>query len=491
MNYIFSDSLISKHDSIILKHLQTLILITTGFLLMLATACGKDEPKTQPISGKIIDAYDKSPVANVTVKLLENGPSTLTDADGGFSFSDVELSLDDYEIIDENGNTNVAIFLNRTGYRPKEVNVSFHSNEEIKFTRDSVPAYVYYKPVQLNDGIFTSDMGDIGMDRQIIQNLMDRMYNFKYQEIHSLLVFKDDRLIMEEYFYGNNDTIDFEHNVVVDKNPEPIQWTRNEPHYIASVNKGLTSTLVGIALDQNNLGTDTKISEYLPAYADYFNDPDKAWIDFEHCLNMTSGLKWDEWSSNDLALLWQSDDFADFALSRPSLGPAFEWRYNSALPNILLKALDQMVDGPIRTWAHDNFYAKLGIQDYKWQSQPDGFPEGAARMYLRPRDMLKIGITYLNDGVWNGEQVVPKEWVRECFSVKEVTSSGDYSYHFWLRSLDGVNYLSLDGDGGNFINIFPDQNMVIVVTQGNYLKWPFYVNQVNNIMKDYIFKALP
>jgi hypothetical protein len=474
-----------------LKPPQTLIFAAVCILLILATACGNDEPKTQPISGKVIDAYDKSPVANVIVKLIENGPSATTNDDGSFSFSEVALSTGFFEEIDEDGISGVAVFLNRNGYRPRELNVAYGVHEEIKLTRDSVPAYVYYKPVQLNDGLLTSAMADIGMDRQVIQNLMDRMYNFEYQEIHSLLVYKDDRLVMEEYFYGNNDTINFENNITVDRNPAPIQWTRTEPHYIASVNKGLTATLVGIALDQNDLDTDTKIADYLPKYADYFNDSDKAWIDFENCLNMTSGLKWDEWGSNDLALLWQSDDFADFALSRPSLGPAFEWRYNSALPNILLKAVSQMVGAPVRTWAHDNFYSKLGIHDYKWQSQPDGFPEGAARMYLRPRDMLKIGITYLNDGQWKGEQVVPEEWVRSCFSVKEVTESGDYSYHFWLRSLDGVNYVSLDGDGGNYINIFPDQNMVIVVTQGNYLKWPFYVTQVDNIMKDYIFKSLP
>jgi hypothetical protein len=61
---------------------------------------------------------------------------------------------------------------------------------------------------------------------------------------------------------------------------------------------------------------------------------------------------------------------------------------------------------------------------------------------------------------------------------------------FGLRTLDGVTYLSADGDGGNFINIFPDQDMVVVFTQGLYLKWPTYVNQADDMMKNYIFPVL-
>ncbi len=63
-----------------------------------------------------------------------------------------------------------------------------------------------------------------------------------------------------------------------------------------------------------------------------------------------------------------------------------------------------------------NFYSKLGITDYAWESQPDGIPEGGARMDMRPRDMLKVGVTYLNNGVWAGEQVIPTQWVEEVFN---------------------------------------------------------------------------
>jgi CubicO group peptidase (beta-lactamase class C family) len=258
---------------------------------------------------------------------------------------------------------------------------------------------------------------------------------------------------------------------------------------VASANKAFTSTLVGIALDQTNITTTMPIASYLPDYSVYFGDAGKAKITFEDCLTMQSNLQWNEWGQPDLANMWKSNDFASFALSRSYLGAGTEWRYNSALPNILLKCVDNMVGGNVRKWGHDNFYGKLGITDYTWQSQPDGYPEGSARMFIRPRDMLKIGITYLNNGVWEGEQVVPEKYVKACYDVKVTTpNTGDYSYYFWLRNIGGIDYLSAEGDGGNYINIIPSLDMVVVVTQGLYLNGP-YASQMNEIMKDYVLAA--
>ena len=159
---------------------------------------------------------------------------------------------------------------------------------------------------------------------------------------------------------------------------------------------------------------------------------------------------------------------------------------------MLLRGLDNTVDGGIRDWADSNFYSKLGITDYDWVSQPDGIPEGGARMHMRPRDMLKVGVTYLNGGVWNGEQVIPAQWVEDVLTaqVGSATSLLDYSYFFWHRTINGIAYISAEGDGGQFINIFPEQNMVIVMTQGNYLEWPLYVNQADEIMGTYILPAV-
>jgi len=460
-------------------------------LLGLLFSCNKNDNETSTVTdivGTVIDATTDQPVAEVTLTILENGPSVTTNANGSFTFS--KNMLTNVEEIDINGSREIAISMVHSEYHPKEINLVLNDTTDLRIEMSSKNAlvYAYQQPVQLNDGISTGTLNEVNLDSLLIQNMMNKLYGKSFKEFHSILIYKSGKLVVEEYYFGNNDTIQFENGIKVDHTPARIQWSRKEKHYIASVNKSLTSSLIGIALDQNKVALTDKIATYLPQYSEYFTDANKASVDFEDCLTMTAGFKWDEWSSNDLTLLWKSSDFGDFVLSRKNLGPQSEWRYNSALPNLMLKAVDEMVDGNVRDWADNNFYKKLGITDYRWQSQPDGYPEGAARMYMRPRDMLKVGITYLDGGKWNGEQVIPASWVDACFKSKVPT--GDYSYYFWLRQLNGVKYLSADGDGGNYINIFPEQQMVVVFTQGLYLQCPSYLNQANDLMKNYIFPAV-
>lgn len=476
----------------LLSKKQWLMKSMLSFLLLIClfSSCNKSNEPSNLISGEVLNAFTKVPVPDVKVTLLENGPVAYTNANGVFQFSDEDvLAVPESDKISNDGVSGIALSFSHEDYRPREANAGYGVMGQFEIAPDTVPSFYYNEPVLLNDGILTGTLQEVNMEQQLIQNVMDRLYRDEYKEIHSLLIYRNNKLVLEEYFFGNNDTIQFENNIAVDHSPAPIQWSRARKHYVASINKSLTSSLVGIALDQFNLSVDSKISNYLPEYAPYFDDPNKAAIDFEDCLTMTAGFQWDEWGANDLELLWKSGDFANFVLDRTNFGPGFEWRYNSALPNLLIKSMDNMVGGSLRNWANEHFYQKLGITDINWQSQPDGFPEGAARMFIRPRDMLKVGITYLNNGVWDDTQVIPEAWVNECFTVNEQTSSGDYSYGFWLRNLGNVTYLSADGDGGNYINIFPSLDMVIVMTQGNYLLWPLYVNQADDILENYIIPA--
>jgi CubicO group peptidase (beta-lactamase class C family) len=352
----------------------------------------------------------------------------------------------------------------------------------------------YSAPPQFNDGIKGGNLAVASLDAAPIQSLLKRSRKPEneggFRELHSLLVYKDGFLVLEEYFAGNNDFIHFENGVLRDSGRERVQWSRDDKHYVASVNKSLTATVAGIALDRFQVLLNQPIASLLPVKSELFNTEKKASVTLQHVLTMQLGFEWNEWESNDLALMWKSGDFTGFLLSRDNDGPGFTWRYNSAAPNMLLRALENLVHEPIRIWADREFYARLGITDYRWESQPDGYPEGSARMYLRPRDMLKIGICYLDGGVWNGKQIIPGQWVDAVSRVQARSDAGDYSYYFWLRNLKGFHYISAEGDGGQYINIFPDQDMVIVMTQGNYLEWPFYADQADDIMANYIFSAM-
>lgn len=353
--------------------------------------------------------------------------------------------------------------------------------------------YQYIPPLSLDDGINTAALSQTELGFSYINQLMTKAVTpgpKGYQELHSLLIYKDDALVLEEYFSGNNDAINFSDNIKRDSSPAPVKWHRDRKHYVASVNKALTASLAGIALEQLGLSVNQPIAELLPQYQHYFSNTKIKQLTLHHVLSMQLGFEWDEWNKNDLALMWQADDFVDFLLARPNQGPGKQWQYNSAAPNLLLTLLQQQLKQPIQAWADRVFYQKLGITDYVWHKQANGIGEGSARMHMRPRDMLKVGITYLNQGKWQDEQVIPKSWVKQATRLQARSDAGDYGYYFWLRRLAGIDYISADGDGGQYINIFPEQNMVIVMTQGNYLNWPLYNQQAQDIMANYIFPAL-
>jgi CubicO group peptidase (beta-lactamase class C family) len=438
------------------------------------------------LTGVVMDSTRPTgqPIPHATVTLIQtDGEATTMEATTDVQGRFILWLNEEVEI----GSEYLAVSVRADNYRPREINVLATETNSIQLSLENT--FQYYEPVQLDDGLQIGSLGDSNLDTNLIRQLMVKTVQSGYTELHSLLIYKDGHLVVEEYYEGNNDYIDFEGGILRKVgDPSQLQWGRTSRHYLASVNKSLTATVAGIAMDQFGYTPTNFIAPLLPDESAYFlADPNKAALTLHDMLTMQLGFVWDEWGSNDLTLLWQSTNFTDFVLSRNNKGPQSAWRYNSASPNMLLKGLEEMVPGTIRDWAHTNFYSKLGITDYDWQSQPDGLPEGAARMHMRPRDMMKVGVTYLNNGVWDDVQVIPTNWVEE---VSTVQANGDYSYFFWIRQLNGVNYISADGDGGQYINIFPEENMVIVMTQGNYLGWPLYRNQANDMMGNFILPAV-
>ena len=321
------------------------------------------------------------PLANATVTLIQsNGEmasiETTTNPQGRFV-----LRVNKHVDIDSEY---MAVSVRAENFRPREVNVSTTQQNSIRLSQEHT--FNYFEPVQLDDGIQTGHLDDSGLDPDLINQLMFitvQPGGRSYRELHSLLIYKDGCLVVEEYYEGNNDYIDFEGGILRKTgDPAQIRWGRTDKHYIASVNKSLTASVTGIALEQFGLSPETPISDLLPEKADYFSDANKAAVTLHDMLTMQLGFVWDEWGRADLAFLWKSDDFTEYLLRRNNRGPQSAWVYNSASPNMLLRGLDNLVPGSIRDWADDNFYSRLGITDYDWQSQPDGLPEGAARMHM-------------------------------------------------------------------------------------------------------------
>ncbi len=343
------------------------------------------------------------------------------------------------------------------------------------------PKGPYQRPPVTGDGWSTASLSKVGMDEKPINELLTLLSQPNEQDINGLLVVKDGKLVVETYYPGEDgtltDTISF----------TPTNFDRDTKHCLASSTKSFTSIMFGIAVDQGKIsGVDEKLFDIFSEYAD-FSDPLKDQITLRQMLTMTSGLAWDEStypytdSRNNILEIVFSPDPVRYMLEKPVTSqPGEAWFYNSGTTNLLGAVINRKTGTPLAEYAAENLFKPLRITDYRWQSFPNA-PEMAISssfLYLRPRDMAKIGQLFLQQGMWDGKQVVSAQWVKESTqaSIQLPIDYGPgfqntgYGYQWWrgtfARGDTEVFYSA--GFGGQFIFIMPSIHTVVVMTGSNY-----------------------
>jgi len=121
----------------------------------------------------------------------------------------------------------------------------------------------------------------------------------------------------------------------------------------------------------------------------------------------------------------------------------------------------------------NTLFRPLGITEFKWQFNLDkSDAETFGQLNLRPRDLAKFGLLYLNKGNWNSKQLISSDWATQSLKKQSIIQGVDYGYQWWIKYLDadGVRYHGkvAQGNGGQKIYIWEEQNMVTVITGGNY-----------------------
>ena len=331
--------------------------------------------------------------------------------------------------------------------------------------------YQYTVPDKLNDGWETSSLTAENFDAKAISAMFERVRTGGYKNIQSMLIVKNGKLIAEEYFPRSEE----------DRREQALK--RVSPQEQTSATKSVTSLLIGIAIDQHLIsGVDEKISAFFPQYAHIFKDPAKAQLRLRDFLTMTAGLAWDEWTlpysdpRNDHVRMIRSDDPIRYVLERPIVAaPGKEFAYNSGLSitlgQILFKASGLRAD----KFAERHLFEPLGISDFYWVKFPDEIVQTGGGLYLRPRDMAKLGQLFLSGGRWQDKQIVSPQWLVEstkphvpAAQIPDAAHASGYGYQWWLGSFPTadrvVTSYSAQGRGGQFICIFPDQQLVAVFT---------------------------
>ena len=335
--------------------------------------------------------------------------------------------------------------------------------------------YSYSVPPDIGDGWQVADLASEGFDTQEILDMMDRVVNENYQGIDSVAIVRNNKLLL--YWFANRELDEFD------------GWIGNidrERHILHSTSKSFTSALVGIAIDQGYIAS-TQVNFYdLFSYGIYANwDARKAEMTLEDALTMRLGLQWDEWSlpytnpNNDLvALNRRHADWAKALLDLPLVyDPGTVFTYNTAATNAIGQAVQNATGMPLEDFANVNLFYPMQITNAEWSRTPTNLPVGGSGLFLRTRDLAKFGQLYLQNGSWQGQQLIGADWIADTV-VRRVdisswaTYSEAYGFQWWLDDLDykgqAVETWVTSGYGGQYLFVVPSLDLVVAFTGQNY-----------------------
>lgn len=369
---------------------------------------------------------------------------------------------------------------------------------------DTSAQYRYQSPDSLSDGLQVGSLDAVHMNARLIETAVDKILSGQYSEVHSMLIFKDGKLVLEEYFQGHDYQWDAPNH-----HSQLLSWDRDMLHYAHSVSKSITSICMGIAIDRGYINdAQESIFEYLPEHQ-YLRTHENQEITIEHMLTGTSGLQWAEWNAplssvaNDqVGVYFHEKGPLDFVLSRPlAHPPGSHFVYSGGNFEVLAVVLENATGMTFQEFSRQYLFDPLGIDSAYWHLHyPTGEVHAAGGLRITPREMLKIGVCMLNGGTWEGSRLISGDWIEHCalpyagnhgINIPgEPSGKLGYSYSWWTKDYfvggRDVHMYAAGGWGGQHIMVLPELGMVVVFTGASYLtKRPPYI-----ILEKYILPAV-
>jgi len=341
-----------------------------------------------------------------------------------------------------------------------------------------------------------------GIDVTALEAMMDAVLAGDFDVIDSIAIARQGSLVLDE-------TVRTE---LVDNDADVANMDL-AMHAQYSVSKGITSLVVGIAIDEGYIaGVDTPYLDLFP-YPEYANwDDRKGDITLHDVLAMQLGLQWNEsdppYSSPDNQwnrLFFGGEDISKALLDLPMVAdPGTEFAYNTAATVSLGQAVQNAVPLTLDDFGLGKLLLPLGITDIEVTRTATGLPNGGGGFYLRTRDACKLGQLLLNDGTWNGARIVSSEWLAASLAPRtqlawqnpeqwdwQVTG---YGYQWWLGHYEFDGGL-LDtwvawGYGGQWVVAIPQLDLVIAINSNGYQRGDEALNQAHALIRQYILPAV-
>ncbi len=321
--------------------------------------------------------------------------------------------------------------------------------------------------------------------------------NGKVSGLHALLVSQGDTLLLEHYGTGTDE-----------RWGQPLGTVAFGPevmHDLRSVSKSVVGLLYGIALAEGRVPLpEAGLYEQFPQYADLARQPGRDRLTIAHVLGMTLGLEWDELTvpygtdlrNSEIAMV-MAPDRVRFILGLPIVDePGVKWTYCGGATTILGHLIAKGTGMPLLAYARRGLFNPMGFGANDWVEGTDGELQAASGLRLLPRDMLKIGQLALAGGVWQGQQMVPADWVKSIATpVVQIEGPRSYGYHWYIYDdmVDGrrQHWFGGIGWGGQRLYVFPGLDLVVAMNCGNYGKPGLEQGRVNlAVLGDVVFPSL-
>lgn len=339
--------------------------------------------------------------------------------------------------------------------------------------------YRYAQPKSLSDELKVGTLETAFDNPAPILQMVKNTIRGEYPDVHSILIMKNDQLVLEEYFYG---------------------YDANKPHQLRSSTKPFIGGMLGIAIDKGFIKSEKdKLLPYFestyPAIANM--DDRKKEITIENFLMYRHGMDCEndnpESAGNEQAMM-ESEDWVKHTLDLPMVAEPGESSSYCTGCALTIGSLVEVATGQeIEDFAKTNLFQPLGIENYDWTFEPNPTSQTTfSQLYLTPRDLLKLAKMYKDKGKWNNEQIISEDWVNKTFDMEK----GDYGYAWEHKYfvVDGKEYNSYlaTGNGGQKINIWPELDMITVFTGGNYNSYAIYGKSTppNQMIPKYILAAV-
>lgn len=328
--------------------------------------------------------------------------------------------------------------------------------------QNSPSSYRYTPPADMQDGIAVGDIARSDLGVATAETIVRAILDGTYKDVHSVLLYENGTLVMEEYFYGYN---------------------AQRTHQLRSATKSIVSSLTGIAIDRGAIsGVKEKVLPQLD-YSSYANpDPRKAAITIGDFLSMSSGLDCNDHSSTSPGretVLDDSPDWVKATLDLPMINdPGTKGYYCSGGVAVVGRVTENAVHMRLPDFAQKYLFGPLGIARTSWTWNYDltNADKEYSQIHLRPRDMLKVGVLFAQDGRWHGKQVISSAWVHASLAEQSHVDNVSYGYFWWRPWLNvatpsgfqHVHLIAAQGNGGQKIYIVPQYKLIAVFTGGGY-----------------------